>query len=226
MRAAALILAAWPAVAQEYVEAPAPLDDDAFYRAVACAAAPGGPCRKPFLRWPAARRDDLSVALELSAPNLRDYRRRLFERGLDAALAEVNALEAGITLRRAAAGPADIQIHVVATPPGEVMRDTGVDDLDGAVLPLGRVALRARNGEIREALIAVSALARRREIASVLLEEIVQGLGLMTDIRGPAYRRSLFSEDGNSVVRIAGQDAMALRRHYGDTGAIPPEKES
>ena len=100
------------------------------------------------------------------------------------------------------------------------MRDTGVPGLDGALLPLGRVALRARDGDIREALIAVSAFTRRREIASILLEEITQGLGLMTDIRGPGYARSVFSEDGNSTTRLTGQDAMALRRHY------PPSGES
>lgn len=94
------------------------------------------------------------------------------------------------------------------------MQNTGVEDLDGNVLPLGRVALRARDNTIREALIAISAKARRREIASILLEEITQALGLMTDIQGPTYRRSVFSEDSNSVVRLEGQDAMALRRHY------------
>ncbi|MCK0167940.1 DUF2927 domain-containing protein [Jannaschia sp. S6380] len=212
-------------MAQEFIQVPGPLPDDAFYRAVACAAEPGGTCRKPFLRWPDHRRGNLTVALSSVKADLPSYRRDLYERGLEEALVQINALDAGLRLRRID-GPADIEIHVVATPPGEVMRDTGVPDLDGALLPLGRVALRARGGEIREALIAVSSTTRRREIASVMLEEIVQGLGLMTDIRGPAYRRSLFSEDGNSVVRLRGQDAMALRRHYGERGASTPEEES
>lgn len=211
---AALALLPGGVCAQEFVTAPGRLTDDGFYRAVACAAAPGQPCRKPFLRWPMAKRAALTVALASVTDDLEDWQRSLYERGLDGAVAQVNALGAGITLVRTRAG-ADMEVHVVATRPGDVMRDTGVPDLDGAILPLGRVALRARGGEIGEALIAVSVQTRRREIASVLLEEIVQGLGLMTDIRGPAYRRSLFSEDGNSVVRLEGQDAMALRRHYG-----------
>lgn len=209
------VLALLPGLAgaQEFVTAPGPLDDEAFYRAVACAAAPGQNCRKPFLYWPEARRGALTVALASVTDDLKPWQRDLYERGLDNAVAQINALNVGVRLSRSDR-PADIEVHIVATPPGHVMRDTGVPDLDGALLPLGRVALRARGGEIREALIAVSALARRREIGSILLEEIVQSLGLMTDIRGPAFRRSLFSEDGNSVVRLRGQDAMALRRHY------------
>ena len=213
MRALAFLLLSGPACAQEFVEVPGRLSDDDFYRAVACAARPEGECRKPFLRWPEARRNRLTVRLASVADVVRPYQRELYERGLDAALAQINGLDAGIRLSRTGE-EADIEVHVVATAPGAVMRDTGVPDLDGEILPLGRVALRTRGGVIREALIAVSVEARRREIASILLEEITQGLGLMTDIRGPAYARSLFSEDGNSVVRIEGQDAMALRRHY------------
>lgn len=210
---AMLLLLPGLAGAQEFVTAPGLLDDEAFYRAVACAAAPGETCRKPFLHWPEQRRADLTVALASVTGDLEPWQRDLYDRGVDNAIAQVNALEAGVRLSRGE-GAGDIEVHVVATPPGHVMRDTGVPDLDGALLPLGRVALRARGAEIREAVIAVSAQARRREIGSILLEEIVQSLGLMTDIRGPAYRRSLFSEDGNSVVRLRGQDAMALRRHY------------
>ena len=55
-RAAVLAgLLALPASAQDYVATSGPLDDDAFYRLVACGAAPGGACAKPFLRWPVSR---------------------------------------------------------------------------------------------------------------------------------------------------------------------------
>lgn len=211
-------LAGQGATGQEFIEVPGPLTDKDFYRAIACAASPGGACRKPFLHWPEDKRAGLTIALTSATENLAEWQRGLYDRGLHGAVKKVNDLGIGIALVRVD-GPADIEVHVVDTPPGEVMRDTGVPALDGEVLPLGRVALRARNGEIRSALIAVSSAARRREIASILLEEIVQSLGLMTDVRGPAYRRSLFSEDSNSAVRLLGQDAMALRRHY------PPDAE-
>ncbi|MEM7490339.1 MAG: DUF2927 domain-containing protein [Pseudomonadota bacterium] len=217
MRSLFLALLVGPAWAQEFVEVPGPLPDDAFYRAVACAAEPGGDCRKPFIRWPTEKRRALAVSLASVPPGVPDYKRRLFEAALEGALAELNRLDAGIALRRTD-GPGDIDIHVVATPPGHVMAGTGIPALEGAVLPLARVALRARDGEILSGIIAISAFARRREIASVFLEEITQALGLMTDVRGAAYRRSLFSEDGNSVTRIEGQDADAIRRHYAARG--------
>jgi hypothetical protein len=211
----ALLLAVWavPAAAQEFVEVPGRLDDEAFYRAVACGASPGGPCTKPFIRWPRTRRDGVTVALASFPADLAPRRRAVFETALTEAMSEVNRLGANIRLAPRRAG-ADIDVHVVRTPPGHVMRDTGVPALDGHVLALGRVALRARAGEIRDGLIAVSAFAGREELTSVLLEEITQALGLMTDIRGPAYRGSLFAEDGNTATRLEGQDAMAVRRHY------------
>lgn len=226
MRFAILLLAALPAGAQEFVAAPGLLTDDAFYHAVACAAEPEGECRKPLLHWPEAKRGAVTVSLASVTPALLPYQRAIFEEGLEAALQEINGVGAGVQLRRVNQDTPDIAIHVVATPPGQVMQGTGVDDLDGNVLPLGRVALRARDNEIRDALIAVSAKARRREIASILLEEITQALGLMTDIQGPAYRRSVFSEDSNSVVRLQGQDAMALRRHYAAPLPAAAEEES
>ncbi len=201
------------ATAQEFVDVSGPLSDEAFYRAVACAAAPGAPCRKPYLRWPAEKRGALTVALAPFPDDVPPERRALYDDGLDSALAQIDGIDAGITLTRAT-GPADIELHIVDTRPGEVMRGTGVSALEGQLLPLGRVALRARGGEIRAALVAVSAHARPQDIASVLLEEIVQSLGLMTDLRGSATIHSLFSEEANFVTRLQGQDAMALRRHY------------
>lgn len=204
---------ALPASAQEYVAVRGPLADDDFYRVVACAAKPGAPCRKPFLRWPLSRRNDLTVAI---APGpLRPGQREHYARGLDAALHEINAQAAGLHLRRVE-GMADMTIYVVATPPGRVMRRTGVADFDGLVLPLALVTVRARAGEIHTARIAISAQARDEDVPSLLLEEVVQGLGLITDIEGGAYRGSIFAEHGNATVRLAGQDAMALRRHYAE----------
>jgi len=108
-------------------------------------------------------------------------------------------------------------MHVLDTRPGEVMADTGVPVLEGRVLPLGQVMVRARNSWIDQAVISMSVDTPRRAIASVVLEEVVQALGLMTDIRSPVYRRSIFAEDSNSGTRLRGQDAMVIRRHYPPT---------
>ena len=81
-------------------------------------------------------------------------------------------------------------------------------------MAIARVALRSRGCTILSAAIAISQEIRRREIASVVLEELVQALGLPTDIDSPAYTRSIFSEADNATVWLRGQDAAALRRHY------------
>ncbi|MEM7710697.1 MAG: DUF2927 domain-containing protein [Pseudomonadota bacterium] len=213
----AILLATGSVAAQEFVAVPGPIDDHDFYRLVACAAEPGGACRKPFLRWDAEARRALGVSLASVSPALAPYKRPLIDAALDAAVAQINDVDAGLHLVRVPHAAA-IDIHIVDTPPGGVMSDTGVEALDGAVLPLGRVALLVSEGQIPKGIIAISAFAGHRAIASVLLEEITQALGLMTDIRGPAYKQSIFSEDANDAIRLDGQDAMALRRHYAGDG--------
>jgi hypothetical protein len=53
------------------------------------------------------------------------------------------------------------------------------------------------------------------QVNSVVLEEVTQSLGLVFDIDNPAYdRRSIFSQERNSVTVITGQDAAILRLHY------------
>ena len=70
--------------------------------------------------------------------------------------------------------------------------------------------------EIRRGVILISRDLRADEAHSVLLEELVQSMGLRWDIRDPAYRgRSIFDEDSNLVRRLSGQDRTALRMHYG-----------
>ena len=221
MRAAAvalgLALLAPGAGAQEFVTLPEPLSDLDFYRAVACAAEPGGPCRKPFLRWPEDRRGALTAGLVSTPDALPPDHAAPFDAALDAAIAAVNGAGSEIGLARDDAAP-DIAVHVVSTPPGGVIEGTGVAALDGFELPFARVALRTRDGVIGEAVIAVSVFAAAGDARSVLLEEVVQALGLMTDVAGPAYARSIFAEEANAAVTLDGQDAAALRLHYPEEG--------
>ncbi|KIT14260.1 hypothetical protein [Jannaschia aquimarina] len=199
------------AMAQEFVELPAGIDETAFYRAVACAAPPGGECGKPFLRWP-GRTVSFGLA-QVAGRN--DARLAYYGSALDGALAQINALDLPLRVTREDRRP-DVSVHIVATPPYHVIDGTGLPELDGALLELGRVALTSRDGEILRGAIAISAFAPEDEVASILLEEVVQATGLMTDLQGPGADGSLFAEDGNDVVRLEGRDAMALRRHYGD----------
>lgn len=203
-----------PVAAQEFVRVPDLISDEAFYRLVACAAAPGAPCAKPFIRWPEDRRLTLRVGIVQVAESFPGYKLDLVDRAVDRAIDEINGSGAALFLERAFEPPFDVPLYLVATPQGGLVRGTGVADLDGTPIAIARVDLRSRNGVIQTAAIAISQDIRRREIASVVLEELVQAMGLPTDIDSPAYTRSIFAENGNSTVRLRGQDAAALRRHY------------
>ncbi|MDG4648536.1 DUF2927 domain-containing protein [Roseibacterium sp. SDUM158017] len=200
--------------AQEYVAVPDFVSDEAFYRMVACAAPPGGDCAKPFIRWPVERRLRLRVGIAQIAGTFASYRLDIVDQAIDRAIAEVNAAGAHLYLERAFEAPFDVPFYLIDTPQGGEISGTSVPELDGSEIAIGRVALRSRAGVITGAAIAISADIQRREIASVVLEELVQSMGLVTDVLSPAYEDSIFSETGNSVTRLRGQDAAALRRHY------------
>lgn len=202
------------ATAQEYITIPARVSDEAFYRLVACAAPPGGVCAKPEIRWSETRRLTLSVGITQIDDGFPSYKMHLVDAALDAAIDEINSSGAYLLLERIFEGTPDIAVYLVDTPQGGTITGTGNAEMDGERLAVGRVAIRSLGGEIQEAAIALSRDIRRREVASVVLEELVQAMGLPTDVQSPAYSDSIFAEDGNSVVWLRGQDAEALRRHY------------
>ena len=200
--------------AQEFVTVPRRLSDEAFYRLVACAAPPGGECRKPLIRWPERRAVSLTVGIVQIDAGFPGYKLDLVEAAIDRAIAEINASGAYLVLERSYEPDPDIALYLVETPEGGVIAGTGNAGLDGEELAVGRVAIRSLGGEIQDAAIAISRDINRREVASVVLEEIVQALGLATDVQSPAYGDSIFNENANTVVWLRGQDAEALRRHY------------
>ena len=70
-------------------------------------------------------------------------------------------------------------------------------------------------GEILAAAIVVSTTLGIASYEGVILEELTQALGLMTDIKSPAYVGvSVLSQDGNRVTRLGAQDKTALKQHY------------
>lgn len=212
--ATSLALAATAAEGQEFVPVPGLLSDHDFYRLVACGAEPGGPCTKPMIRWPEARRGEMRVGIATVAASFPSYKLDLIDRAIDDAIAQINAAGADLFLTRVYEGDLDVPLFLVDTPQGGTISGTSLPDLDGSDMAIARVALRSRGEEIVSAAIAISQDINRREIASVVLEELVQAMGLPTDIDSPAYGTSIFAEYSNSNVWLRGQDAAALRLHY------------
>ena len=77
-------------------------------------------------------------------------------------------------------------------------------------------ALDVSGGTINRAVIGFSNTMTLRQYESVMLEEITQALGLVTDIHNPHYRsRSILSQTADNSLKALGvQDKLALIRHY------------
>lgn len=202
--------------AQEYVETADRLSDEDFFRAVACGAEPGGDCRKPMVRW--ERLGPIRVAIRSMDPAYLGGKRLRAHAALERAIQEINRAEAGVRLVEVAPdAPAEIELYFPDIARGEPIRGTGMAGVDGT--PLGgasvRVASNHDTGEILRTVIVFSTTLDIRAYESAMLEELVQGLGLMTDIKSPHYdTRSIFSQDSNAMKTLGEQDIMALRRLY------------
>lgn len=221
---AAAALAAWgtfaPAQVPDYLETEGLLSNEDFYRLVSCRALPGGPCTAEPVRWPSQKAQDLSVGIAEIPPGYPGASSQRVQEAVDHAIAQINAAEAGVHLRRARDDePPDISIHLANVREGDVIEATGVSGVDGQVIGAALVTVwwGARQ-ELSKAVIVIAQDLPQADVVPVVLEEITQAMGLMTDIRNPDYEGvSVFSEDSNRVTRLGAQDLEALRRHY------PPE---
>ena len=73
----------------------------------------------------------------------------------------------------------------------------------------------AKDGVILKSVILFTTGLQMRAYESAMLEEIIQGLGLLTDIGGTYYEtRSILSQSSNALTKLGKQDIMALGRHY------------
>jgi hypothetical protein len=204
--------AAFPAHAQDYVKSEGPLNDNDFYRLVACAAPVGGPCAKPFYKWPETA---LTVGIvQRDAPFLGGKIKRA-DAAVVRAVQHLNAVNMGITLRHSTDNP-DIAIYLLDTARGEKITAKQANPLNGFTLANAITALDIDGGLINAASIALSRTMSIRQYESVMLEEITQALGLITDISNPYYRsRSILSQNADNSLKVLGtQDKIALIRHY------------
>lgn len=207
-----------PAGAQETSFSNGPLSDEDFYRSVACAARPGGgDCRKPQVYW--TRSAPLRVSIRrMDDVFLGGKRIRAFA-ALERALQELNRADFGLRLVEVGENDdAEIEIHFPDLERGDLIDGTGFDGIDGS--PLGGASVRVRadqNGDILNAVIVFSTTLDISIYESVMLEELTQAMGLMTDIKNPYYDgKSIFSQDSNTSKTLGEQDIMALKRHYAE----------
>ncbi|MBM1221578.1 hypothetical protein JQU17_11795 [Ponticoccus sp. SC2-23] len=220
-RIAALLacLSAPAAFAQDadFVACDGPLSDDDFYRLVACRAPPGKPCREDFVRWAPEAAQALRIGFAPVSSGYPAVLRDQLYYGLGLAIGSINRIGADLHLI-AEDDPErqDITIHLISSREGEPISGTGNYEMDGFVIGAALVHISwDASKHITDATIAMAADIPLSNAYPVLLEEVTQSLGLMTDIRNPYYETtSVFSEDSNLVRKHGPQDRMAILRHY------------
>jgi len=209
------------AAQEDFLVTEGKLSSEDFYRLVACRALPGGPCTVEPVRWPPGRARDLTVGF---APVTGGYPPEMVRRmaaAVDHAIREINDAGAALHLRRAAKGDVpDILFHLAPIHEGDAIEGTGVLGVDGQVIGAALVTVWWDDRlDLTQAVIVMAEDLPNSDVAPVVLEELTQAMGLMTDIRNPFYEGlSVFSEDSNAVIHLGPQDREALRLHY------PPEE--
>ncbi len=188
------------------------LSDADFYRLATCGAPPGGACEAPALRWQKRR---LTVAIVMDdTPVEPGFEDRLTVALADA-VAEVNGVGAGISLRVTNAPSADIVVRPTDLPEGTVLTES--PGFSGAgIMGVGYMTVWSNaDNDILEAVILISTSITDDDLPSVMLEEVTQSLGFLYDIEGAAYEGvSILSQTSNATVRLTGQDATLLHLHY------------
>ena len=213
----ALLLTANGAAAQEFITANAPLSDTDFYRLVSCAAPLGGDCQKDLVRWSPTDAQDVSIGIVQVEDGYPANVAQLAADALNSTIAQLNAVDANlhVTIWDETIKP-DIGIHLLTIVEGDAIRNTGLDPLDGEIIEVAKVQLWWRDDfTLIKGAIVIGKDIDPADVTSIMLEEVTQSMGLLTDIGGPYYQtRSIFSENSNQLTALGAQDVMALRRHY------------
>jgi hypothetical protein len=213
MTLAAMLLAS-PAFASDGIATTGPLTDDDFLRLVTCGAVPGGPCMDAAGRWPDPR--NLTVGFGPVPDGYSADKAALVSTALDQAIRAVNATGSAVTLRRIDTGQdPDIALRPTLFNENDaVSGEPGIDD--GTVIGAGFVYIYRDDAHaITEGTIVIAQDIPEADITSIVLEELTQSLGFVFDIENPTYENaSVFAQDSNTVVTLAGQDAAILRLYY------------
>lgn len=171
-----------------------------------------GPCAKPFYRW---EKSEITVGIVTRAPVFLGGKMKRADAAVVRALQRLAEVGMGVRLIPADGAP-DIHIHLLDVARSETITTPDTPLLDGLTMANAITALDVEGSKITGAAIGISRTMTIRQFESVMLEEITQALGLITDIQNPHYlSRSIFSQNAdNSLKTLGEQDKVALTRHY------------
>ncbi len=197
--------------AQEFLTAETALNDDDFYAMVSCAAPPQGVYGKRLVRGP---KTDLTIGITKMGRTYLGGKKIREAAAIVRAIAEINAAGSAIRLTRDDVDP-DIAILFLNIPARSAIKRSGYPVLEGTPISAAGVRVFSKDGTIFKSVILFTTGLQKRAYESVMLEEIVQGLGFLTDIGGTYYEtHSILSQTSNALTKLGSQDIMALGRHY------------
>jgi hypothetical protein len=198
------------------------LSDDQFYRAVTCKATIDGPCQEKPAHWPAYISNQLTVGLAQVQKGTTKEQEAVVRAAMQHSIALINASGANLKLRYVSGLRAKIgwiKFHIVQPQgPKYLIADVPMKGINGLRAQNARTKIYATTSyKIGRAGITISnTITNPTQLRALVLEELVQSLGLMWDIENPYYNDiSIFSQSGpDNLLKIEGQDKAALQRHY------------
>jgi hypothetical protein len=204
--------------AEEILRLDQRVSDTDFYRAISCSAQPGGKCKTSMIRWPHNRQRDLRIALARIAPGYPKREATIVDNAIDRAIAEINDAGSNIVMRRVApAAKADVNIFLLDIPQGSKLRGSRIRGMDGTWIDAANVTVwwKSDTKSINRGVIVVAPGHSAFAYRSIMLEELFQSLGFMTDIIGLPYETgSIVAENANIRSTLGRQDIAALALHY------------
>ena len=210
------------AFAQDHTFSNGKLSDDQFYKAITCKATVDGPCQEKPARWPTFISNQLTVGLAQVQKGTSDEQEEVVRVALKHSVALINASGANLKLRYVSGIMSHrtwIKFHIVQPQgPKYLIAGVSLKGLNGLRAQNARTKLYAnKDYKIAHAGVTISNTIKDRvQLCALVLEELVQSLGLMWDIENPYYNDiSIFSQSGpDNLLKIEGQDKAALQRHY------------
>ena len=203
--------------ASDHVITKGKLSDRDFYRLVACAAPPGGKCQKPLLKWSKAKRGAITIRLTSVGKGFPSKQTKSARAALQNAVSQINSVGSGVRLKLIAEGKPDISVVLTADTIMTRRKPRSIQEVFelGGAGAMAEIYWPRGTTNITRARVTITDVITTRYMTSVMLEEVVQALGLQTDIHNRYYHnRSIFSETGSRIKRLRGQDAKALLMHY------------
>lgn len=188
-----------------------------LYKAAACGAEPGGPCKTEIVRWPKSLRHKLRLHIREPEAGFPDDLVKPVIASVRLAITEINVSGSDIQLEVVNDADAPLQVHMIDAAWGDRIVDSGDPVLDGAKMRATATSLRLAPGgnDIEKASIAVSGNIAPDIVRAAVLKALLQALGFRYAVDNPFYvGKSVFTELGHDIFNIRRQDMLALRLQY------------